>query len=94
MSNLQDHIAEQEAITAACEAGTCDHPECHESDEWFESTKLTDADAKRIAERTYTYEDIRVAFSSGYCACQDHEDHDDAWNDHREFLASFKDDKA
>ena len=29
MSNLEDHNAEQAAITAACEAGTCDHPECH-----------------------------------------------------------------
>jgi len=28
MSNLEDHIAEQDAITARCEAGTCEHPEC------------------------------------------------------------------
>jgi hypothetical protein len=28
MSNLADHEAEQAAITAACEAGLCDHPDC------------------------------------------------------------------
>jgi hypothetical protein len=28
MSNLETHEAEQAAITAACEAGTCDHPDC------------------------------------------------------------------
>jgi hypothetical protein len=30
MSNLEDHMAEQDEITALCEAGECDHPECHE----------------------------------------------------------------
>lgn len=30
MSNLREHEAEQARITAACEAGECDHPECHE----------------------------------------------------------------
>ena len=29
MSNAEDHDAEQAAITAACVAGTCDHPECN-----------------------------------------------------------------
>lgn len=28
MSNLEDHEAEQAEITAACEAGECDHEEC------------------------------------------------------------------
>lgn len=28
MSNLEEHEAEQAAITAACEAGKCDHAEC------------------------------------------------------------------
>jgi hypothetical protein len=28
MSNATDHQTEQDAITAQCEAGTCDHPEC------------------------------------------------------------------
>lgn len=28
MSNLEVHEAEQAAITAMCEAGTCDHPDC------------------------------------------------------------------
>lgn len=32
MSNLETHEAEQAAITALCEAGLCDHPECHEDD--------------------------------------------------------------
>ena len=32
MSNLEDHMAEQEAITARCEAGTCEHPECEAED--------------------------------------------------------------
>jgi hypothetical protein len=31
MSNLATHEAEQAAITAACDAGTCDHPHCHPS---------------------------------------------------------------
>lgn len=29
MSTLEEHDAEQAAITAQCEAGTCDHPECN-----------------------------------------------------------------
>ena len=29
MSNLSTHLADQDAITAACDAGTCDHPEHH-----------------------------------------------------------------
>lgn len=33
MSSLEEHDAEQAAITALCEAGLCDHPECHEDDE-------------------------------------------------------------
>lgn len=32
MSSLEEHDAEQAEITAMCEAGTCDHPECHEED--------------------------------------------------------------
>lgn len=28
MSSFAEHEAEQSAITAACEAGTCDHPDC------------------------------------------------------------------
>ena len=31
MSNLATHEAEQAAITAMCEAGECDHPECNPS---------------------------------------------------------------
>lgn len=30
MSNLQGHMAEQDAITAQCDAGACGHPECHD----------------------------------------------------------------
>lgn len=30
MSNLEEHLQEQAEITAACEAGTCDHPECEQ----------------------------------------------------------------
>jgi hypothetical protein len=33
MSNLEEHEAEQAEITAACEAGECDHPECQPQDE-------------------------------------------------------------
>lgn len=33
MSNLEDHEAEQSEITAMCEAGICDHPECQPQDE-------------------------------------------------------------
>ena len=28
MSNLEEHEAEQAEITAQCETGACDHPEC------------------------------------------------------------------
>lgn len=28
MSNLEEHLAEQDHITEACDAGTCDHPDC------------------------------------------------------------------
>jgi hypothetical protein len=38
MSNLEDHDAEQAEITAACEAGTCDHPECKPST-WHQKVK-------------------------------------------------------
>lgn len=31
MSNLATHEAEQAAITAACEAGVCQHPDCHQT---------------------------------------------------------------
>lgn len=31
MSNLAEHEAEQAAITALCESGQCDHPECRQS---------------------------------------------------------------
>jgi hypothetical protein len=31
MSNLETHEAEQAAITAACEALVCNHPDCHPS---------------------------------------------------------------
>ena len=31
MSNLATHEAEQAAITAVCEAGACDHPDCNPS---------------------------------------------------------------
>lgn len=34
MSNLETHEAEQSAITAMCEAGTCDHPDCHGNMTW------------------------------------------------------------
>lgn len=32
MSNLQEHQAEQDALTAQCEAGTCGHAECNAPD--------------------------------------------------------------
>lgn len=42
MSNLAEHDAEQAAITAMCEAGQCDHPECHRLS-WHEAaTNLFD----------------------------------------------------
>lgn len=43
MSNLKEHLREQEAITAACEAGECGHLSClarHDSariDDWEEA---------------------------------------------------------
>ena len=33
MSNLEEHMDEQDRITAACEAGVCGHPECHEDED-------------------------------------------------------------
>lgn len=32
MSSFEEHEAEQARITAECEAGECDHPECHEDE--------------------------------------------------------------
>lgn len=32
MSSLEEHDAEQTEITAMCEAGECDHPECQKED--------------------------------------------------------------
>jgi hypothetical protein len=47
-------------------------------------------DREQIAERSFTYEDMRVAFASGFASCQDHMDADDAWDEHRAFLATTK----
>ncbi|WP_306150719.1 hypothetical protein [Roseovarius sp. MMSF_3281] len=46
MSTLEEHDAEQAEITAMCEAGTCDHPECH--DDHFRN-ELVDRCAPRWA---------------------------------------------
>jgi len=32
MSNLAEHMDEQDEIAALCEAGECDHPECHQKE--------------------------------------------------------------
>lgn len=32
MANLEEHCADQAEITALCEAGACDHPECQSDD--------------------------------------------------------------
>lgn len=29
MSSFETHLADQDEITAACDAGTCNHPDCH-----------------------------------------------------------------
>jgi hypothetical protein len=49
---------------------------------------LSDEKLQKLTERTYTYDDIRVAFESGFASCQDHMDASDAWDEHRSFLAS------
>jgi len=49
------------------------------------SHKLTPLD-----ELTFTYEDMRVAFAAGFASCQDGQDADDAWDEHREFLRITK----
>lgn len=47
MSNLAEHEAEQAAITALCEAGECDHPECA-SESWHElATEIFDGAVRR-----------------------------------------------
>lgn len=38
MSNLEEHEAEQAEITAACEAGQCDHQECQPA-KWHEAAR-------------------------------------------------------
>lgn len=32
MSTLAEHLAEQASLTAACEAGACDHPGCRDAE--------------------------------------------------------------
>jgi hypothetical protein len=49
---------------------------------------LSDEQLQELTERTYTYDDIRVAFESGFASCQDHMDASDAWDEHRSFLTS------
>lgn len=41
MSTLEEHDAEQAMITAACEAGECDHPECHETHDTYDNECVT-----------------------------------------------------
>lgn len=41
MSTLEDHDAEQAAITALCEAGQCDHPECQSETDDYENECVT-----------------------------------------------------
>lgn len=45
-----------------------------------------DANEAAAAERTFTYEDMRLAFESGYASCQDSQDLNDAWDEHCAFL--------
>lgn len=33
MTTFAEHMADQAALTALCESGECDHPECHEDQE-------------------------------------------------------------
>lgn len=49
MSNLGEHLAEQAALTALCEAGTCNHPDCKGID-WYERRDELRAD---MVFRTY-----------------------------------------
>lgn len=45
MSNLEEHEAEQAEITALCEAGECDHPECHAAPlDWRKPVTIDDSD--------------------------------------------------
>ena len=42
MSTFEEHEAEQAEITAACEAGECDHPEC-KAESWHDvATEIFD----------------------------------------------------
>lgn len=61
MSNLQDHLAEQAAITALCEAGECNHPECRKT-EWHTPMEIDGTDnstrAARVLQAIYpAYDD-------------------------------------
>jgi hypothetical protein len=44
----------------------------------------------RLVDLSYTYDDVRVAFESGFTSCQEHMDADDAWDEHRAFLSMVK----
>lgn len=73
MSNLTDHLAEQDAITAACEAGRCGHPDCPPEDALFikvcarcGSGKIT---VKATAEWDLEYQmwNVHEITDEGYC---------------------------
>jgi len=54
MSNLEEHEAEQAAITGACEAGECDHPDCREESTAWHGLRCPECDKDH---------DLNVAFT-------------------------------
>jgi hypothetical protein len=79
-----EHDRENDPVGYALRTGDIDH--LSQADLRKYDELRADANEDIAAERSFTYEDMRVAFATGYASCQDGEDADDAWDEHCEFL--------
>ncbi|MDP2047573.1 MAG: hypothetical protein Q8K33_01585 [Cypionkella sp.] len=67
MSNLEEHEAEQAAITAMCEAGTCDHPDCWGNLTPCERAEQIMDETAKMADEDVDYQSHRRAARSLLC---------------------------
>jgi hypothetical protein len=67
MSNLAEHMDEQDEITALCEAGKCDHPECHQK----EFTVLLGISVRAYGHATITAKSAEEAAEIARAAAQE-----------------------
>ena len=67
MSSLAEHVAEQAAITAACAAGTCDHPDCGTATDYDEElvNRVAPRWAWEIIDETLAMDSTSKAFDAG-----------------------------